>query len=215
VETLFHELGHAIHGLLSQCKYQSISGTNVLRDFVELPSQINENWAMHPDVLKLYAKHYLTGEVIPDALIEKIQQSKKFYQGFTTCEFLAAAILDMDWYTLQTAELQDVEKFEKASMDNINLTYAIIPRYRSTYFTHIFGGGYAAGYYSYIWAEVLDADAFQAFLEAGEVFDQKTAQSFRKNILERGGSEDPMTLYRTFRGKDPDGNALLVNRGLK
>ncbi|MDR3180574.1 MAG: M3 family metallopeptidase, partial [Prevotellaceae bacterium] len=205
VETLFHELGHAIHGLLSKCRYQSISGTNVLRDFVELPSQINENWAMHPEVLKLYAKHYATGETIPDALIDKIQKSKKFNQGFTTCEFLAAAILDMDWYTLQTAELQDVEAFEKAAMDKINLTYAIIPRYRSTYFTHIFGGGYAAGYYSYIWAEVLDADAFQAFLETGDVFDQKTAQSFRKNILERGGSEDPMELYRKFRGKDPDG----------
>ncbi|MDR0691897.1 MAG: M3 family metallopeptidase, partial [Prevotellaceae bacterium] len=215
VETLFHELGHAIHGLLSQCKYQSVSGTNVLRDFVELPSQINENWAMHPDVLKLYARHYATGEVIPDALIDKIQKSKKFNQGFTTCEFLAAAILDMDWYTLQTAELQDVEKFEKAAMDKINLTYAIIPRYRSTYFTHVFGGGYAAGYYSYIWAEVLDADAFHAFLETGDVFDQKTAQAFRKNILEKGGSEDPMTLYRAFRGKDPDGDALLINRGLK
>jgi peptidyl-dipeptidase Dcp len=187
----------------------------VLRDFVELPSQINENWAMHPDVLRLYAKHYATGEVIPDALIEKIQKAKKFNQGFTTCEFLAAAILDMDWYTLQTAELQDVEAFEKAAMDRINLTQAIIPRYRSTYFTHIFGGGYAAGYYSYIWAEVLDADAFQAFLETGNVFDPKTAQSFRKNILERGGSEDPMTLYRNFRGKDPDGDALLINRGLK
>jgi peptidyl-dipeptidase Dcp len=215
VETLFHELGHAIHGLLSQCKYQSVSGTNVLRDFVELPSQINENWAMHPDVLKLYAKHYATGEAIPDALIDKIQKSKKFNQGFTTCEFLAAAILDMDWYTVQTGELQDVEQFEKAAMDKVNLTYAIIPRYRSTYFTHVFGGGYAAGYYSYIWAEVLDADAFQAFLETGDVFDRNTAQSFRKNILEKGGSEDPMALYRAFRGKDPDGDALLVNRGLK
>ncbi|MDR0738285.1 MAG: M3 family metallopeptidase, partial [Prevotellaceae bacterium] len=215
VETLFHELGHAIHGLLSQCKYQSISGTNVLRDFVELPSQINENWAMHPDVLKLYAKHYASGEVIPGALIDKIQKSKKFNQGFTTCEFLAAAILDMNWYTLQTAELQDVEQFEKEAMDKIDLTYAIIPRYRSTYFTHVFGGGYAAGYYSYIWAEVLDADAFQAFLETGDVFDQKTAQAFRKNILEKGGSEDPMALYRAFRGKDPDGDALLINRGLK
>jgi peptidyl-dipeptidase Dcp len=215
VETLFHELGHAIHGLLSQCKYQSVSGTNVLRDFVELPSQINENWAMHPEVLKLYAKHYATGETISNTLIDKIQKSKKFNQGFATCEFLAAAILDMAWYTVQTAELQDVEIFEKAAMDKINLTYAIIPRYRSTYFTHIFGGGYAAGYYSYIWAEVLDADAFQAFLETGNVFDPKTAQAFRKNILERGGSEDPMALYRAFRGKDPDGNALLVNRGLK
>ncbi|MDR2361242.1 MAG: M3 family metallopeptidase [Prevotellaceae bacterium] len=215
VETLFHELGHAIHGFLSQCRYISTSGTNVLRDFVELPSQINENWAMHPDVLKRYAKHYQTGDVIPDSLIRKIQATGKFNQGFTTTELLAAAILDMNWYTLRTAEYQDVEAFEKAAMDKIGLTYAIIPRYRSTYFTHVFGGGYAAGYYGYLWAEQLDADAFQAFLDAGDIFDQATAQSFRKNILEKGGSEDPSVLYKAFRGKDPDGNALLVKRGLK
>lgn len=215
VETLFHELGHALHGLLSQCNYKTIAGTNVLRDFVELPSQVNENWALYPQVLKMYAKHYQTGEVIPDALIEKIQNTRKFNQGFITTEFLAASILDMSWYTLQTADYQDVEEFEKAAMDKIGLTAAIIPRYRSTYFTHIFGGGYAAGYYSYIWAEVLDKDAFQAFLEAGDVFDKKTATAFRKNVLEKGGSEDPMTLYRYFRGKDPDGDALLVSRGLK
>ncbi len=215
VETLFHELGHALHGLLTKCKYQSIAGTNVLRDFVELPSQINENWAMHPQVLKMYAKHYQTGEVIPDALIEKIQKAGKFNMGFVTTEFLAASILDMNWYTLQTADLQDVEQFEKAAMDKIGLTYAIIPRYRSTYFTHIFGGGYAAGYYSYIWAEVLDADAFQAFEETGDIFNPEVAKAFRSNVLEKGGSEDPMALYRAFRGKDPNGDALLVKRGLK
>jgi peptidyl-dipeptidase Dcp len=215
VETLFHELGHAIHGFLSQCKYISTSGTNVLRDFVELLSQINENWAMHPEVLKLYAKHYRTGEVIPDSLIRKIQATEKFNQGFMTTELLAAAILDMSWYTLRTADFQDVEQFEKAVMDKIGLTDAIIPRYRSTYFTHVFGGGYAAGYYGYLWAEQLDADAFQAFLDAGDIFDPATAQSFRKNILERGGSEDPMALYKAFRGKEPDGDALLRRRGLK
>jgi peptidyl-dipeptidase Dcp len=215
VETLFHELGHAIHGFLSKCKYISTSGTNVLRDFVELPSQINENWAMHPDALKLYAKHYQTGETIPDSLIQKIQATGKFNQGFMTTELLAAAILDMNWYTLHTADFQDVEQFEKAAMDKIKLTSAIIPRYRSTYFTHVFGGGYAAGYYGYLWAEQLDADAFQAFLAAGDIFDPATAQSFRKNILEKGGSEDPVVLYKAFRGKDPDGNALLERRGLK
>jgi peptidyl-dipeptidase Dcp len=215
VETLFHELGHAIHGFLSQCNYIATSGTNVLRDFVELPSQINENWAMHPDVLKAYATHYQTGDPIPDSLIRKIQATAKFNQGFATTELLAAAILDMNWYTLQTDEYQDVEAFEKAAMDRIGLTYAIIPRYRSTYFTHVFGGGYAAGYYGYLWAEQLDADAFQAFLDAGDIFDPATALSFRKNILEKGGSEDPSVLYRAFRGKDPDGNALLLKRGLK
>jgi peptidyl-dipeptidase Dcp len=215
VETLFHELGHAIHGFLSRCKYLSTSGTNVLRDFVELPSQINENWATHPDVLKLYAKHYQTGEVIPDSLIQKIRATEKFNQGFMTTELLAAAILDMSWYTLHTADFQEVEPFEKAVMDKAGLTPAIIPRYRSTYFTHVFGGGYAAGYYGYLWAEQLDADAFQAFLDAGDVFDPATAQSFRKNILERGGSQDPMTLYKAFRGKEPDGDALLRRRGLK
>jgi peptidyl-dipeptidase Dcp len=215
VTTLFHEFGHALHGLLSKCKYQSVAGTNVLRDFVELPSQIHENWALYPEVLKMYAKHYQTGEIIPDALIEKIQKTEKFNMGFTTCELLAAAILDMAWYTLQTADYQDVEKFEKAVMDKIGLTYAIIPRYRSTYFTHIFSNDYSAGYYSYIWAEVLDADAFQAFVESGNIFDAATAKAFRSNILEKGSSDNPMTLYKAFRGKEPNGDALLIKRGLK
>jgi len=215
VNTLFHELGHALHGLLSKCKYKSIAGTNVLRDFVELPSQILENWALHPEMLKMYAKHYQTDEVIPDELIEKIKKADKFNMGFITCEALAAAILDMAWYTVQTADYQDVEKFEKAAMDKIGLTYAIIPRYRSTYFTHIFSNDYSAGYYSYTWAGVLDSDAFQAFVEAGDIFDKATATAFRTNILEKGGSDDPMALYKTFRGKEPDGNALLVKRGLK
>jgi len=215
VSTLFHELGHALHGLLSKCTYKGVAGTNVLRDFVELPSQIHEHWALHPEVLKMYAKHYQTGEVIPDALIEKIEKSDKFNMGFITTEFLAAAILDMNWYTLQTADYQDVEAFEKAAMDKIGLTYAIIPRYRSTYFTHIFSNDYSAGYYSYIWAEVLDSDAFQAFVEAGDIFDPATAAAFRKNILEKGGSDDPMTLYKAFRGNPPSGDALLVKRGLK
>ncbi len=215
VTTLFHEFGHALHGILAKGKYQSISGTNVKRDFVELPSQVNEHWATWPSVLKMYAKHYKTGEVIPDSLIEKIQKSEKFNQGFVTTEFLAAAILDMSWYTLETDVPQDVEKFEKASMDKIGLTYAIIPRYRSTYFNHVFGGGYSAGYYSYIWAEVLDADAFQAFVEAGDVFDPKTAKAFRQYVLEKGGSEDPMHLYKQFRGKEPNPDALLIGRGLK
>ena len=214
VRTLYHELGHALHGLLSKCQYYGTSGTNVLRDFVELPSQINENWSMHPEVLKMYAKHYQTGEIIPDEIINKIQETSKFNQGFKTTEYLAASFLDMAWYTLETDELQDVEQFEKAAMDKINLISAIIPRYRSTYFTHIFSGGYATGYYSYIWAEVLDADAFAAFVETGDVFDQATATAFRKNILERGGSEDPMELYIKFRGKEPDGKALLIKRGL-
>jgi peptidyl-dipeptidase Dcp len=215
VSTLYHELGHALHGLLSKCKYQGIAGTNVLRDFVELPSQIHEHWALHPEVLKMYAKHYQTGEVIPDALIEKIEKADKFNMGFITCEFLAAAILDMAWYTLETADYQDVEKFEKAAMDKIGLTYAIIPRYRSTYFTHIFSNDYSAGYYSYIWAGVLDNDAFQAYVEAGDIFDKTTATAFRTNILEKGGSDEPMTLYKAFRGKEPSGDALLVKRGLK
>jgi len=215
VNTLFHELGHALHSLLSQCKYKGLAGTNVLRDFVELPSQILEHWAMHPEVLRMYAKHYHTGEIIPEALIEKIQQSAKFNMGFITTEFLAAAYLDMDCYTLETAEHQDVEKFEQVAMDKIGLTYAIIPRYRSTYFQHIFGGGYSAGYYSYIWSGVLDADAFQAFVETGDIFNPTVAAAFRTNILERGGSDDPMTLYKAFRGRAPNGDALLIQRGLK
>ncbi|MDR3269225.1 MAG: M3 family metallopeptidase [Tannerella sp.] len=214
VETLFHEFGHALHGLLSKCNYLSISGTNVYRDFVELPSQINEHWAFHPEVLKIYAKHHKTGETIPDALIEKIQKASAFNQGFMTTELVAAAILDMKWHTLESPLNEDVETFENKAMNEIGLIPEIIPRYKSTYFSHIFDGGYSAGYYSYLWSEVLDADAFHVFEEKG-IFDPETAQSFRENILSKGGSDKPMELYHRFRGADPNPDYLLINRGLK
>ena len=214
VETLFHEFGHALHGLLSKCTYEGVAGTNVYRDFVELPSQIYEHWAFHPQVLKIYAKHFQTGETIPDALIEKIQKAGTFNQGFTTTELVAAAILDMKWHTLESPLTLDVETFESQVLNEIGLIPEIIVRYKSPYFAHIFDGGYSAGYYSYLWSEVLDADAFQAFEEKG-IFDKATAQSFRDNILSKGGSDDPMTLYRRFRGADPDPMYLLKNRGLK
>jgi peptidyl-dipeptidase Dcp len=211
--TLFHEFGHALHGLLTDCTYPRLSGTNVPRDFVELQSQIMENWATEPEVLKSYAKHYQTGEPIPDGLIEKIEKSGKFNQGFVTVEYLAASYLDMDWHTLTEPEEKDPLKFEEKSMDKINLIKEIVPRYRSYYFGHIFSGGYSSGYYSYIWSEVLDADAFQAFKENG-IFDQKTALAYRTNILEAGGTEDPMVLYKRFRGAEPKIEPILERRGL-
>ncbi|HDQ00416.1 MAG TPA: M3 family peptidase [bacterium] len=214
VNTLFHEFGHALHGLLSDCAYPTLSGTSVPRDFVELPSQIMENWVAEPEVLKSFALHYETGEPIPDELIEKIQQSSKFNQGFITVEYLAAAFLDMDWHTLEDTTLQDVLSFEEKSLDNIGLILEIVVRYRSPYFRHIFSGGYSAGYYSYIWAEVLDSDAFQAFKETS-LFDQETATKFRKYILSAGGAADPMTMYKRFRGKEPSIEPLLEKRGLK
>lgn len=211
--TMFHEFGHALHGLLTQCKYKGVSGTSVARDFVELPSQIMEHWAVAPEVLKMYAKHYKTREAIPDSLIAKIENQALFNQGFMTTELLAAAILDMEMHCLTTMEGFDVLKFEKQLMDKIGLIPQIAPRYRSTYFNHIMGG-YAAGYYCYLWAERLDTDAFEAFKEHG-LFDQATATSFRKNILEKGGSDDPMKLYVTFRGAEPSIEPLLQSRGLK
>lgn len=185
--TMYHEFGHALHGLLTQCKYKGVSGTSVAQDFVELPSQIMEHWAVSPEVLKMYAKHYQTREAIPDSLIAKIENQALFNQGFMTTELLVAAILDMEMHCLTTMEGFDVLQFEKQLMDKLGLIPQIAPRYRSTYFNHIMGG-YAAGYYSYIWAERLDTDAFEAFKEHG-LFDQATATSFRKNILEKGGSE--------------------------
>ena len=211
--TMYHEFGHALHGLLTQCKCKGVSGTSVAQDFVELPSQIMEHWAVEPEVLKMYAKHYQTREVIPDSLIAKIENQALFNQGFMTTELLAAAILDMEMHCLTTMEGFDVLQFEKQLMDKLGLIPQIAPRYRSTYFNHIMGG-YAAGYYSYIWAERLDTDAFEAFKEHG-LFDQTTATSFRKNILEKGGSDDPMKLYVTFRGAEPSLDALLKTRGLK
>ncbi|MBE6251271.1 MAG: M3 family metallopeptidase [Bacteroidales bacterium] len=262
VETLFHEYGHALHGLLSQCTYKSVSGTSVARDFVELPSQIMENWAFQPEVLATYARHYQTGEVIPAELVAKIEAAGNFNQGFMTTELAAAAILDLKWHMIDDRSFsaaQDDSKcchsepsschsepsschsepsschsepsschserseessasfdpiaFEEAVCKEMGLIDEIIPRYRSTYFAHIFSGGYNAGYYSYLWAEVLDKDAFELFMQKG-ILDPQTAMSFRHNILEKGGSDEPMTLYRAFRGADPDTGALLRGRGL-
>ena len=250
--TMFHEFGHALHGLLSRCTYKDISGTNVARDFVELPSQLNENWAFQPEVLAMYARHYETGEAIPDSLVNKIRQAGKFNQGFMTTELAAASILDMRWHELTSVyvpsdspfasdtpapkdaepaflivggrkiptgtseelRLMDPIKFESYVMKEAGLIDEIIPRYRTTYFNHIFKSGYNAGYYSYLWAEVLDKDAFELFREKG-IFDRKTAMSYRRNILEKGGSDDPMALYKRFRGAEPDPDALLRARGLK
>ena len=217
VETLFHEYGHALHGLLSKCTYKSVAGTSVARDFVELPSQIMENWAFQPEVLATYARHYETGEVIPAELVAKIEAAANFNQGFMTTELTAAAILDLKWHMLTEIPAADdvafVETFEAQACAQMGLIDQIIPRYRTTYFAHIFSGGYSAGYYSYLWAEVLDKDAFELFMEKG-IFDPETATSFRKNILEMGGSDEPMDLYRRFRGADPDPAALTRARGL-
>ena len=213
VETLFHEFGHALHGLLSQVTYKSLAGTSVVRDFVELPSQIMENWCFEPQIIKTYAKHYQTGEIMPDNLIEKIQNAGTFNQGFVMTELLSAAILDMDYHTIKDVDNLDVNAFEKASMERMGMIPEIIVRYRSTNFNHIFGGGYAAGYYSYTWAEVLDADAFQAFKETGDIYNQSVAEAYRKNILEKGDSKDAMSLYLDFRGKEPNPEALFKRRG--
>jgi peptidyl-dipeptidase Dcp len=218
VGTFFHEFGHALHGLLSNGSYYSLTGTSVPRDFVELPSQILEHWATEPEMLRQYAKHYETNKIIPDELIEKIQNSAYFDQGFVTSEFLASAYLDMYWHTMSDISKLDLVKdpvsFENASLQSMGLIPEIYARHRSTYFAHVFSGGYSAGYYSYIWSALLDNDAFMAFKENG-IFDKATADSFRTNILEKGHSDHPKNLYRAFRGKDPEIDALLIKRGLK
>lgn len=212
-ETLFHEFGHALHGLLSKCHYPSLAGTNVPRDFVELPSQIMENWCRNPQVMKEYAKHYQTGEVIPDALIKKIAAAQTYGQGFINTELLAASLLDMDYHTVASAQHIDPIAFEKAALDKIGLIPEIISRYKSPYFQHIFTTGYDAGYYSYTWTAILDNDAFEAFRESGDLYNPELAKKFR-TILESGNTTDLMTLYRNFRGKDPVVTPLLRNRGL-
>ncbi|MBW8684545.1 GNAT family N-acetyltransferase [Chitinophaga rhizophila] len=214
-ETFFHEAGHALHGLLSDVTYETLSGTAVPRDFVELPSQVMEHWAFEPEVLAQYARHYETGELIPPALVDKMKAASKFNQGFATVEYLAASLLDMAYHTLPAGNNVAPLEFEKEQMDRIGLLPEIAPRYRSTYFQHIFSGGYSAGYYSYIWSEVLDSDAFAAFKEAGNIFDAATATAFRKNILEKGGTEEPMVLYKAFRKREPDVKYLLQHRGLE
>ncbi len=214
VTTLFHELGHGLHGLLSQVKYASLAGTNVKQDFVELPSQIMEHWAVEGEVLQSYARHYSSGEPIPQSLIDKIRKASTFNQGFATTEYLAACYLDMSWHSPESSGERDVAGHEKNAMNSIDLISQVAPRYRPTYFQHIFtGDSYSAGYYSYIWAEVLDADGYEAFKENG-LFDAATAMRFRKEILERGGSDDEMNMYRAFRGRDPVVEPLLAVRGL-
>lgn len=215
VETMFHEFGHALHGLLTQCTYPSLSGTNVARDFVELPSQVMENWCWEPQVMETYARHYKTGKLMPKELMDKIQKAGTFNQGFINVELLAASFLDMDYHMMKDTTNFDVTNFEKASLDKIGMIPQIIVRYRSSYFNHIFSGEYCAGYYSYTWAAVLDADAFQAFKETGDIYNPKVATAFRKKLLEKGDTEDPMKLYRDFRGVNPNPDALLKKRGLK
>jgi peptidyl-dipeptidase Dcp len=212
-ETLFHEFGHALHGLLSKCTYPSLAGTNVPRDFVELPSQVMENWCRHPQVMKLYAHHYLTGEPIPDELIKKIEAAATYGQGFITTELLAASLLDMDYYTIKEQQPIDPLQFEEQAMQKIGLIPEIISRYRSPYFQHIFTTGYDAGYYSYTWTAILDADAFEAFSESGDLFNPELAKKFR-HLLESGNTVEPMDLYRAFRGKDPSARALLKRKGM-
>ena len=219
VETVFHEFGHALHGLLTKCAYKSVSGTSVKRDFVETFSQFNENWAFQPEILAEYAKHYKTGEVIPDSLVAKIGNARKFNQGFMTSELCAASILDMKWHELTLEDLEkmsgpNVAAFEEKVCKEMGLIDEIIPRYRTTYFNHIFNSGYSAGYYSYLWSEVLDKDAFE-FFEQNGIYNPAVASKFRKTFLERGGSEEPMVLYMMFRGAQPDPGALLRARGLE
>ena len=214
-ETLFHEFGHALHQLLSNSTYPGVSGTSVARDFVELPSQIMEHWVFEPEVLKVYAKHYQTGEVIPADIVEKLERAGKFNMGFSTVEFLAAALLDMEYHTLKEPVDLDIREFEKKVLDRYGLIPEIKPRYRSTYFNHIWAGGYASGYYSYYWSEMLDADAFQAFKETGDIFNREVAAKFENEILSKGGTKDPLEMYKAFRGKEPGIDALLINRGFK
>jgi peptidyl-dipeptidase Dcp len=212
--TLAHEMGHALHGLLSDVTYESLSGTAVPRDFVEMPSQIMENWMSEPEVLRMYARHYQTGEPIPDDVIEKLQASATFNQGFITVEFIAAALLDMAWHSLAAPIEHNARTFEANEMGRIGLLAEIPPRYRSGFFSHIFSGGYSAGYYSYLWAEVLDKDAFQAFKETGDLFNPAVAAKLRREVLSRGGTRPGMELYVNFRGREPSIQALLEARGL-
>ncbi len=213
--TLFHEFGHALHQLLSNSTYPGVSGTSVPRDFVELPSQIMEHWVLEPEVLKVYARHYQTGEIIPSGIIEKLDKASKFNTGFNTVEFLAAALLDMEYHTISEPVNLDIREFENKVMSKYGLIPEIKPRYRSTYFNHIWSSGYASGYYSYYWSEMLDADAFQAFKETGDIFNREVASRFEKEILSKGGTRDPLKMYIAFRGKEPGIEALLENRGLK
>ncbi|WP_108809037.1 M3 family metallopeptidase [Aquimarina spinulae] len=215
VTTLFHEFGHAMHGILTNVTYGSMAGTSGPRDFTEFPAQILEHWASEPEILKSFATHYKTGEVIPDELIDKLLKASKFNQGFANTEYLAASLLDMDWHTIKAEEdVKNTDAFEEASLAKIGLINEIAPRYRSTYFAHIFAGGYASGYYSYVHSAVLDSDGFEAFKEAGNVFDSELAAKLRTHVYEKGSTEEAMELYKQFRGRQPKIDALLKVRGL-
>jgi len=213
-QTLFHEFGHALHGLLSDVKYGSLSGTNVPRDFVEFPSQVMENWMSEPEFLALYAKHYQTGEVIPAEMIEKMNEANKFNEGFRTVEYMAASYLDMNWHSITQPNEKDVRTFENDAMEKIGLIDEILPRYRSTYYAHIFSGGYSSGYYSYQWSEVLDADTYNEFKKTGDVFNAELAKKYRK-MLSDGGSKSGMDLYKDFLGREPEIESLLKKKGFK
>jgi len=210
VSTMFHEFGHALHGLFTDVPYEGLRG--VPRDFVELPSQIMEHWVLEPEVLDMYAKHYQTGEVIPEEIVEKLKAADNFNQGFITVEYIAASLLDMEYHSLTESSVEDVLAFEKEAMDKYGLMDEIIPRYRTTYFSHVIGG-YSAGYYSYSWSEQLDSDAYEAFKESGDIFNKEIAAKFREHVLSKGRLEEAAVLYRNFRGKDPSIEALLRNRG--
>ena len=216
VVTMFHEFGHALHGMFSNVTYPSVSGSSVPRDFVEFPSQFNEHWALDPVVFANYAKHYRTGEPLPKELVEKIRKSVKFNQGFALSEYLESALLDMAWHSLPAgAPPQDVNAFESAALKRFGVDSAQVPpRYHTTYFSHIWAGGYSAGYYAYLWSEVLDDDAYAWFVEHGGMT-RENGQRFRDMILSRGGTEDPAAMYRAFRGRDPIVEPLLEQRGLK
>jgi peptidyl-dipeptidase Dcp len=216
VRTLFHEFGHGLHGLLSNVTYPSLSGTSVKRDFVELPSQLYEHWAMTPEILTEFALHAETGEPMSEAMLEKVLGARKFDQGFATVEYVASALIDMDLHeSAGLGEAVDIDAAEAAAMQRIGMPAEIVLRHRPAHFLHLFAGGYAAGYYSYLWSEVMDADAFRAFEETGDVFHADTAEKLRRYIYSSGGSLDPAEAYTAFRGRMPEIDALLEKRGLK
>ena len=213
VNTLFHEFGHSLHSLLSRCRYRSLAGTNVYWDFVELPSQIMENWIKEKESLDIFARHYKTGELIPADLVKKIKDSSRYLAGYQSLRQVMLANLDMAWHTADSSKISDVAKFEDQVADRLRVLPKVEGINITCSFSHIFGGGYSAGYYSYKWAESLDADAFEYFKECG-LFNKDVAQKFRENILSRGGTEHPMELYKRFRGREPDPDALLRRDGL-
>ena len=213
--TLFHEFGHGLHGMLSNVTYPSLSGTSVFTDFVELPSQLYEHWQEQPQVLREFARHHLTGEPLPDDLLQRFLAARKFNQGFATVEFVASALMDLEFHTQPASASRDVQAFEREELSKIGMPAEISMRHRPQQFGHIFSGDhYASGYYSYMWSEVLDADAFEAFRESGDVFDPATAKRLREDILAAGGSRDPEDAYVAFRGREPEPDALLRRRGL-